>query len=93
MTVGHCLLSDSAIPMVSIHAYLPPGSVPSPPVSVIATVTVAEIGNSSSDQYKIRLRDGGAVADVIANDNVYSAYFTHFVSYNATYTVRIRALG
>lgn len=79
--------------MVTIHAYLPPGSVSTPPTSVIATITVAEIGDTSADEFQVRLRDGGVVADVIPNDSVYSAYFTNFVSYNATYTVRIRATG
>jgi len=60
---------------------------------VICTITVNGIETTNTAEYNIILYDNGVGADVIVNDGIYSAFFSQYVSYNATYYVRIRAEG
>lgn len=79
-------------PVVSIHAFLLSGAVPSIPDNITAYITFSEF-NGASEEFEIPLMDHGTGADIIRNDNVYSAFFAHYRMRNGIYFVRARAFG
>lgn len=94
LTIAGSALLGVPIPTVSVHAVIPPGSVPSTPTYVQASVYYQSLVSNLTITFPISLHDdGSSAADIIPGDGIYSQFFSNYQSENGTYAVSVQVEG